>query len=179
MKHFFKDIKIGKKFCQRQQCWDSGLTLIELTVAIFLITVGIVGVFAVIPRIIVFGDIISSRLQAIYLAQEGIEIVRNIRDTNWLEQRDDPDVSWDDALKPGYWEADYNDLDLTPYQGRYLKINGGFYNYDDLGKKTKFRRKIIIEQPEPHVLKISVLVTWMERGKEYNVSVDGKLYEWR
>ena len=52
--------------------------------AIFLITVGIGGSFALINRIMDFSSVSSDRLQAAYLAQEGIENVRNTRDSNWL-----------------------------------------------------------------------------------------------
>ncbi len=61
-----------------------GFTLIEVLMAIFLITVGIGGSFALINRIMDFSSVSSDRLQAAYLAQEGIENVRNTRDSNWL-----------------------------------------------------------------------------------------------
>jgi len=63
---------------------QSSFTLIEVVVAIFLITVGIGGSFHLVNSLMDFSSISSSRLQAAYLAQEGIELVRNIRDSNWL-----------------------------------------------------------------------------------------------
>ena len=63
----------------------NGFTLLEVIVAIFVITIGVIGVISVVQRTAAFTSISSSRLQAAYLAQEGIEIARNIRDGNWLE----------------------------------------------------------------------------------------------
>lgn len=70
-----------------------GFTLIEVIVAIFLVTVGIGGVYALIQRTTAFTPVVSARFTAVYLAQEGIELVRNKRDSNWLTG--DP---WDSNL---------------------------------------------------------------------------------
>lgn len=63
---------------------NKGFTLIEVLIAIFLITVGIGGAFNLIQKTVEYSAISSSRLQAAYLSQEGIEIIRNQRDSNWL-----------------------------------------------------------------------------------------------
>jgi prepilin-type N-terminal cleavage/methylation domain-containing protein len=73
-----------------------GFTLIEVIVAIFLITVGMAGAFNLVQRTIAFTSVSSSRLQAAYLAQGGIELVRNTRDSNWLAGNE-----WDLNLPSG------------------------------------------------------------------------------
>jgi prepilin-type N-terminal cleavage/methylation domain-containing protein len=156
-----------------------GFTLIEITVAIFLITVGTLGAFNMIQRIITFTSVISSQLTASYLAQEGIEIARNIRDTNWLEQRGSPGLPWSDGLVGcgSGCEADYNDAGLSSYTGRFLKIDNGFYNYD-AGTNTVFKRKITIF-PQVDVLEVSVEVSWQERGRDHRVTAQTELYNWK
>ena len=52
--------------------------MIESTIAIFLLIVGTVGAFTLIQKTITFTAISSSQLVASYLAQEGIEVIRNI-----------------------------------------------------------------------------------------------------
>ena len=54
----------------------------EAIVAIFVITTGIVGVLSLVTQTISSATFSKDKLIAAYLAQEGIEIVRNIRDTN-------------------------------------------------------------------------------------------------
>ena len=107
---------------------DAGFTILEVVVAISLITVGITAIFTLYQQTISITRVSSQRLIAAYLAQEGIEIVRNIRDTNWIE-----DQAWDTGLGEGSWEGDYQDTQsLTPWvdPGNYLEITpGGFYEY--------------------------------------------------
>jgi len=170
----------------------SGFTLIEVIVAIFILTIGVMGAYAVVQQIIASTSITSSRLVAAYLAQEGIEIVRNIRDSNWLAGD-----SWDEGItgcgpSPAGCEADYKvdtpqeDLPLTfcPAPCNYddlrsLNIEGnGFYSYSP-GTPTKFKRKITITPDGTHILKVSVQIEWPERGKIHQVIAQENLYKWR
>jgi len=160
-----------------------GFTLLETIIAIFIITIGIVGVSGLVSQTISSVTISSQRLIAAYLTQEGIEIVRNIRDTNWLEGS-----AWDAGLGADDWEGDYNNLNLTscPFACEYddlssLKIDAdGFYSYS-AGNETKFKRKITIEDgPVPgDSLKVKVEVFWREKGKPYSVPAQENLYNWR
>ena len=129
-----------------------GFTLIELIVAMFLLTVGTLGSFSLIQKTIIFSSISSSQLQASYLAQEGIEIIRNIRDTNYLEAS-----VWDDGITSSDWEV-VNFLD---------------------GSQSKFQRQIIITKSKPDKMEVSVSVSWSERGNEHSVLVQTELYNWR
>jgi len=153
-----------------------GFTLLEVIVAIFLIMVGVAASLILINKTISQMALSTSQLTAAYLAQEGIEIVRNIRDTNWIENA----PSWSDGLGAGDWEADYNDQALTSYvfPGRFLKFDGTFYNYD-AGTDTKFKRKITIVPDGSDKLKVTVSVDWVEKQKNQSVIVKENLYNWR
>lgn len=156
-----------------------GFTILEMIVAIFVLTVGLIAMLSLMHRAIFAAELFSSRLKAAYLAQEGLEIVRNIRDSNWLAQRTNPALPWDNNLEAGDREADYNDSFLTPFLGRDLRIDSsGFYNYDS-GTATKYQRKINIQNPGPGILKVLVQITWQERGAPYSLSVYGDIYNWR
>lgn len=155
-----------------------GFTLIEMLTAGFVIIVGLIAVMSLMHRASLGSEIASSRLTAAYLAQEGLEIVRNIRDSNWLEQAENPDVLWDQGLDNGDWEADFDDSALTPWQNRNLRIGGSFYNYD-AGTETKFKRRINLSKPGPNFLSVSVEVSWQNRGIPYSLSVQEDLYNWK
>ena len=151
----------------------------ECLVAIFLITVGVIGAISVVNQTTTFTQVTSSQLIGAYLAQEGIEIVRNIRDTNFLKiHKGEEGINWDTGLTgcTGGCETDYNDPALISAD-RYLKIDGGFYNYDS-GENTLFKRKIII-QPDTNILKVQVLVSWQERGRTHQVTAQENLYNWQ
>ncbi len=161
-------------------------TIIELMVAIFVILVGLIGGMTAISRMFILTSLSSSRLTAAYLAQEGIEIVRNIRDSNWLETRTATTTPWDEGLSncSGGCEADYTilgveDPSISTYFDRKLKINpdDGFYSYTS-GDETKFKREITINHEGNNVLNIVVEVTWQEKGQSYSFSVQEKLYNW-
>ena len=159
---------------------DKGFTLIEVITAIFLITVGVVGAFSVVQKVAGFISVSSLQLTAVYLAQEGIEITRNIRDTNCLN-----DLSWDQGITcvplPCDCEAAYTNTQLDSSFDRFLKFNNGFYGYSGT-TETRFKRKITISDcspPNTNCLNVSVLVEWEERGKSHELSVQEELYNWR
>lgn len=154
---------------------QKGFTLLEVIIAIFILTVGIAGAYTLITQTISSAAISEERLIAAYLAQEGIEIGRNIRDGNWLEG-----ATWNTGLTgcSTGCEADFDDSSLVASASRYLKIDGGFYNYDS-GTNTKFKRKITIIPEGTDILKVSVLVEWQERGRTHQLSAQENLYNWR
>ena len=171
---------------------QSGFSLLELIVAVFILTVGILGVQALIRENLVLVFHSKNRLTAAYLAQEGIEIVRNIRDTNWVRLRAHPAllIHWDDEIfccprLSCDCEADYNDLRLELWQGRPLNLDDkGFYSYDVTNNPTNFKRKITVTSrpATPHQLQdqlqVTVEVEWTERGRSYSIVVLGNLYNW-
>lgn len=63
---------------------EKGFTLTEVMIAIMILTVAIVSATSLLTGLINSNKNNVKTLQAYYLAQEGIEAVRNIRDTNWL-----------------------------------------------------------------------------------------------
>ncbi|MDO8436188.1 MAG: hypothetical protein Q7S82_02270 [bacterium] len=166
---------------KKYQDIQSAFTLIEVVIATFILVTGIMGAFAVIQQVTAYVSTSSDRLIAAYLTQEGIEIVRNIRDGNWLKNFD-----WKTGLTgceaPLGCEADYNDRSLTSYGGRYLKLNDRFYNYNS-GADTKFKRKIIvtpaIDPDGADILKVVVSVEWKEKGSFKLFSAQENLYNWK
>jgi len=165
---------------------NKGLTLLETIIAIFILLVGVIGAFAAFGRTISYNSIISSRLVAAYLCQEGIEIVRNIRDTNWINGRTG-DNSWqgvDNCLTGTCCQFQYDDFTSSPYSPNdYLKIDdNGFYNYIS-GTDTKFNRKVCVDintnsSGEKYLAKVTVTVSWQDEGKNYSITAEENLYEW-
>ena len=162
-----------------------GFTLLEVLVALFVIIVGLMGGMSAILKTLTLFSFSSSKLTAAYLAQEGIEIVRNVRDTNWLEARTTSNA-WDEGLDNcsagcivDYSYSIITDPNLPAFADQFLNIDGnGFYSYS-LGTPTKFQRKIIIQKTGPDRLDVAVQVIWSEKGKSYTFSSQENLYNWR
>jgi len=160
---------------------NKSFTIIEVLVATFMITVGIGAAITLVNQTTAFTQVTSSRLVASYLAQEGLEIVKNIRDTNLLKiHKGVGGVSWDDGLTGcmAGCEGDYTSTTLSSYADRKLKIDGGFYKYSASGAETSFKRKITITLDGSDILKVSVEVFWEERGREHKVIAQENLYKW-
>lgn len=160
-----------------------GFTLLEVIIASFILIIGVVGAFSLIQRASYSASIGGNQLIASYLAQEGIEITRNIRDTNFLKIHKGLGGSWNDGLTtvcPAGCEADYNDILLT-LDDRFLLLDtNGWYTYDS-GTQTSFKRKIIITPigiPVPTKLIVIVNVSWSQAGTIYTITAETELYNW-
>ena len=151
-------------------------TLVELMVMAFVVIVGIVGISGIISRFFFYSGFATAKLVAAYLSQEGVEVVRNIRDSNWVAGR-----TWDEGLGAGDYEAAYNSSSLSSWSGsgRFLRLNNNFYNYAS-GQATKFKRRITIVRNAGGFNEIQVTVTtsWQERGNNYQIRVTDIFYEW-
>jgi len=175
---------------------NKGFTILEVIVAIFVLTVAVGGSFVLIQQTLIAASLAQSKLTAYYLAQEGIEIVRNIRDTNWLKQRSgELNFFWDTDIIPLELPlgesrdciADYNDDGLSNFiEGTPLNLVNGFYSYDASGDPTPFERKITITKldlpgtsyADDYKLRVTVQVRWSERGRDHSVEASEDLYNW-
>jgi len=154
---------------------DRGFSMIEVIVALFILSLAVIGSFILIQQTLIGASANQMRLTASYLGQEGLEIVRNIRDTNWLKGQ-----TWTTNLGVGgsEQEADYLSNSLAASQNRYFNIDSnGFYTYGS-GTNTKFKRKIFVTQEAGGYLKVRVRIEWQERGKDYSLEVIDFLYNW-
>ncbi|OGZ63779.1 MAG: hypothetical protein A3A98_00620 [Candidatus Staskawiczbacteria bacterium RIFCSPLOWO2_01_FULL_40_39] len=163
----------------------NGFTMIELIITIAILSFGIIGVYTAFNPIASLTYTIALRFNAAYLAQEGLEIVRNLRDNNFIEE-----VEWSEGLlicEIGC-QADYKtgtsvqtpENALKAYDDNtFLSLNqDGFYGYDAGGTVTKFKRKITIHRVSGDVLKASVVVTWNYNGVPYSFDAAEYLYNW-
>jgi prepilin-type N-terminal cleavage/methylation domain-containing protein len=169
---------------------EKGFTMIELIVTLVVLSFGVIGLYNAFIPIIFLTYTISSRFTAAYLAQEGVEIVRNLRDNNFIRRNGDGTTLWSDGLTNCTLgcQADYKTgtsaetlvNQLKPYDPTsFLKINtDGLYGYDD-GAPTLFTRKIIISQDAgDDTLKVDVQVLWNYNGKPYTYETAGYIYNW-
>ena len=166
----------------------NSFTLLEAIFAISILTLTISGSFALISRLLSFSPQVQSKLIASYLAQEGIEIIRNIRDTNWVQGEE----NWLKNLSTttSYY-LDHKSQkfpDDAPCNNDFLFLStttDDYYNCRGQGTKTKFQRKIKISEPATadcpagNCVSIEVEVSWQEKGQTQSVKVIEHLYNWK
>ena len=165
-------------YLQLGRAKEKGFTLLEVFIATAVLAIGIGGAFMLVNQSVSFAPNTTAQLTATYLAQEGVELVRNIRDTNFLKIHKGQGGEWTDGLLgcSSGCEADYNDSALVSFTSQNLKLNGGFYNYDS-GDTTVFVRKITVSLAGD-VLDVNSEVSWQERGRTHTVTGSTKLYNW-
>src|SRR3989338_1967415 len=161
---------------------NTGFTLSEVFIAIAVLAIGIGGTFALVRQTVSFAPNTTQKLTATYLAQEGMEIARNIRDANFLKIHKGQGGAWTDGLTEsgcsGGCQADYTQNSLGAYQDTFLGFSNGWYSYDEAGTDSLYKRKITVTQQGGDVLEVEVEVTWQERGRSHSVKAAGELYNW-
>jgi len=165
--------------CNKYQS-KRGFTIIETMVAVFVIITGVVGVYTLLQQTMASIRVVSSKLTASYLAQEGVEVVRNIRDSNWIKQETIPGALWDAGIPAGDWEADYlNQSLVSGYSGSFLKTDAnGYYSYSS-GVNSKYQRKISIAKTGNYLIKVTVTMYWQNKGVNNTIVVQENLYDWK
>ena len=91
----------------------SGETLLEVIMAVFIVATGSAAATGLIVSSLQANSFSRDSLVAMNLAVEGIEAVRNIRDTNWLKYSFDKEHCWN--VLPG--QDCYDDSDKLNVQG--------------------------------------------------------------
>jgi type II secretory pathway pseudopilin PulG len=86
----------------------SGSIMMQVLVSLFILSMGLSGALAVIIASIEANKTNEYRMIATNLAQEGLEAVRSIRDTNWLTYSSNLRECWN------YWEDTNEDGVVTP-----------------------------------------------------------------
>jgi len=161
----------------------SAFTLIEVITVLFVISLGMVGTLSLISQNIRSQSINEKTMIAYQLAQEGVELIRNIRDTNvnngfnWLGvlgTNGDYFMDYTDG-RPLRWSSEPTELQID---------ENGMYRYNVVGGvDSGFSRIInIATAPEDeHMDYITVTsnVSWQDHGKDYNYSLEAQLYNWR
>ena len=155
----------------------NGFTLIEAMVALVLITIAMGPVFILATSSVNVASRIEHNLIASNLAQEGIEVIRNIRDTNWTAG-----ATFDSNLPTGTWRVQWDTVGgglMAMGSNPVLKKSNGLYNYL-VGTDTVFRRTVTISKPNSGELILISSVTLLERRNINRIiSTESHLFNWR
>jgi len=163
-----------------------GFTLLETIIAIVIIEVGIIALTSLGVSTLKQGRYITNETIAANLAQEGLELVRNIRDTNTIAGNN----PWDKGInniKRGI--ISYDNPVLSNVSGTptdpiacgnsclIYKNTDGFYTHTG-GTATKFYRMMKIDH-QSNEDTITCQVGWIDNGKQHLITTITKLYDWQ
>lgn len=177
-----------------------GQSLVETVFAIGIMLIVVSAILALVISNIVGQKESEFQITANNLAREGIEVVRNIRDSNWLAGED-----WDLGLSGGSSAiVDYDSRQLNfDYSDDSLYLSEGVYSHRVSGRNSGFHRRLELETiclcvdsnecslgqetirfncgagEQKIGIKIASIVEWAERGRSRKVTLEDLHYDWR
>lgn len=169
-------------------CNQKGLSLIGVIVATFIVAIGLVGILAL-ANISIRGSSTSEMaLIASGLAQEGIEVVRDVRAANpdWI------DWEWYGAKATSTsqtYRFQYNSECLTccpaspgtcPTSKTALKLDSssGLYQYGP-GSDSPFYRTITLTKNSFEEVKVVVEVEWQAKGQTHTLTAEDRFWRYK
>ncbi len=166
--------------------------MLEVMVAIFLVIMGLAAVLTLTTQSISGASRSATKLVAANLAQEGIEIVKSIRDLNYSAS--DPNGVWTVWHTTNYHTNCYlvvaNTYSCSVQHSSMVfgnsyatnlnfDSNTGLYSYGGAGTASIFKRTITLQWISNAQIKVNSVVSWAERGTPYNINVEDTLWNWR
>jgi Tfp pilus assembly protein PilV len=171
-----------------------GFTLIEALVAISIMLLSIGGPMAIAQSGIQNTVYARDQIVAFYIAQEGVELVRSIRDDNALEGASwltgistissCTDISGDGC---GIDVDNMNFIDCAGNGGAacniYYREEGlstgsvrGIYGHNSSGQPTIYSRSIKVVTVTPNEVSIDATVEWLSRGVTKTITVQSRMF---
>lgn len=156
---------------------QSGLTIVEVLVTLSILSLVLTAVTGSILSSFDVAKSAQNSFIASGLAQEGMEIVRNVRDNSFLAGSD---LS---LLPNGNFRVEWSDSFINKSAGDILsepalrRDPSGLFSYS--GTTDSGFKRIVTISGDSVSKRITVNVVWNERGRDKNLSAETILYNWR
>jgi len=184
-------------------------SFLEVIISVVIGSIAFVAILALAAQNLDAVELPRQRFIAANLAQEGLEVLSNMRSSNWLTFAADLDsqprprfVKWRGEISPACSAGDQGCLPdggpfIVQYNGDRLRIPSGTeadLSIDTNGRychailpactvaqPSMYRRTLsITTMPgSDHQFKIVSRVEWTYRGRPYDVTIESRLYNWK
>jgi prepilin-type N-terminal cleavage/methylation domain-containing protein len=144
--------QMTKRYFKKVHKSNSGFTLVETLIAISIFSVSIIAFMSILGGGISDTSYVKTKIIASYLAQEGIEYVRNMRD-NYVLYTNDTGHTWNDFIV----------ADKT-------------YPSPDPNFIRTIQMTAIPSSPDE--VKIYSTVSWTQGSGSYNITFSENLFNW-
>ncbi len=165
-------LKIREKKLKKKK---RGFSMLEAVISVFVVAIGLTATMSLVSNGLKHSLDSRDQVIAAQLAQEGIELVRNIRDNNWANGYESFGEGGSGTELPigigsdndryrciiDYTgESSYKCDDSFGNDDFTLSYVGGYYKYD-VSNKTKFGRRVaVVYYPVSEELEIVSVVSW-------------------
>lgn len=179
---------------------NKGFTIIETLIAVLIMTISITSLMTVVTSSLFAAKYTRDKVTATYLLQETVDYIRNDRDTSvFLQRETTTDDAWN-SFKQKYANCtefstyscyidvvssagiktlsscNLNNTDCNLYYNK--DATGAFYNYNNDGEKSNYKRRIVVKTPNPDEMDVEVIVSWMNGGLPKSMSLKTSLLNW-
>lgn len=164
---------------------DGGFSIIETLVAIAILATAIGGPMTLAQQGLTSAFLAKNQVTATFLAQEGMEFIRNERDENILAGRGNwlarlgACVSNDGSKN---CRVDVRTDNISGCGGSCQPLNydesSGFYTYN-AGEETPYIRTVSIEEINNREIAVTVQVEWQRSGIDRSISVRENMLNWQ
>jgi len=164
----------------------TAFSLLETIVVLFIVSVGLVSILSVTVDSMRAQNLNKNSLVAYNLAREGLDLIKNVRDTNYIQNTTSTPVAWNRYLGNGKYRVDMANFEPVAVGGiseAKLQIvndepDAGFYEHNGAYPDSIFSRMITIESTDAASSTIDSLVEWTDQGQTYQVELSSILYDW-
>ena len=168
----------------RRQPSRPAFTIVEIIVVLLVVAVGLVGILSLITQNIQNQSYDKNSLIANHLAQEGVELVRRVRDSNWKAN-----VAFNTNLAATIGQTynyymDYQDALPLAHTGGATELvlnqdgNGFYQDAAKGGNASIFSRLLTIKLLDADSLQVDAILTWSDHGHNFSYDLQTLLYDW-
>ena len=175
---------------------NKGQTILEALISITVVVVGLFSVLVLILINIRASDTSNDKLTASMLSWEGIEIVRNIRDSNWLAGTS----NWNEGLFSGTdytaipvfdsftgtWSLDFSPNTIVSDDSTKVYKKGSIFlqnTIQPVGSQPTIFYRLIKIQPDsdvdPYMLTVTTEIRWQIKGEWRKTKAEEIFYNWK
>lgn len=160
---------------------QDGFSLVESLVSILLLSMAFTAVTGLFVVNISSASVVRNNFIAGALAQEGIELARNLRDSDWHAGR--AFGSFGDAggaVADGLYRVQWNSVQLLSWANVPLKrdASSGLFSYDT-GEDTIFKREITVTTVSAVEKRVVVRVAWNYKTFPKEIVAEEHLFNWK
>lgn len=161
----------------------SGQALLESIIAGSILTIGFLGLLALLARSISVNRVVADNYVGTYLAVEGIEVVKNVIDANILHGS-----AWSDGLANQDYEVEYNTCSSGHFPCAFPIYNDdhflafdpdtNLYSYHG-SRETTYKRKVSVHVEDDEIT-VNSRVSWISRGGgTFQINLEDHFLNWR
>jgi prepilin-type N-terminal cleavage/methylation domain-containing protein len=180
-----------KKRIQRVDSQKAGFTLIEMLVAISILSLSILASFTAVSGSLKTSFISEDKITAYYLASEAVDFIRNTRDENGIRNiqalGSSGSVNWLSGIADSSSDPCYNRACIVDSLFKTIQACSGshitcpnikrdgvnkLYGYVSSWGDTTFKRSVTITRISNNEARVDVIVSWQtqETSKSYTLS---------